>query len=269
MAQRLLIDSRPVWVKQYPEQARRVLLHAFDLLVRALGVDVLRPPPHQGGDVAKRIEKRRLDELRGLEVRVPEVLGEGRTMLVLSELGSSLSSALKRAVDVATADRLLEQARAALADVHRRGGYIGQPLPRNMTVSDDGIGFLDFEEDPREVMSLEEAQVRDWLVFAHGVAGYRRDGGAVPADLLARGLAEVEPAIAAGVRDAATRLSPLEACLRPFMARDSRLMASLNALTALLATTLGVAFVLAIDLLHDGDIDLIGLGFRFPFGGFS
>ncbi|MBN8482594.1 MAG: serine/threonine protein phosphatase [Xanthomonadales bacterium] len=264
MAQRLLIDSRPVWVKQYPEQARRVLLRALDLVARTLGVEALRPPPHHGGDIAKSIEKRRLDELRMLDVRVPEVLGEGRAMLVLSEIGSSLSSALKRAADAASAERLLELARAALVDVHRRGGYIGQPLPRNMTVSGDDIGFLDFEEDPREVMSLHDAQVRDWIVFAHGVAGYRRDGGSA---WLARGLADVDPDIAVGVRDAASHLRRLESWLRPFLTRDSRLLASLQALTGLLATTLGLALALAVDLLHDGEIDLIGFGIAL--GGFS
>ncbi len=58
---------------------------------------------------------------------------------------------------------------------HARGAYFGQPLPRNLTWDGDKVGFIDFEEDPLEVMDLSEAQARDWLMFGYGVAKYYAD----------------------------------------------------------------------------------------------
>jgi hypothetical protein len=89
-----------------------------------------------------------------------------------------------RDADDAGRDRLVKAAMATLADAHARGAYLGQPLPRNMTWDGENVGFLDFEEDPLEVMDLPTAQARDWLMFGYGVAKYYDHRGEVLQDLL-------------------------------------------------------------------------------------
>ena len=52
-----------------------------------------------------------------------------------------------------------------LLRVHAQGQYLSQCFARNIIVSRSFEGLIDFEDDPLEVMSLVEAQARDWLVY--------------------------------------------------------------------------------------------------------
>src|SRR5690606_41218191 len=88
---------------------------------------------------------------------------------------------------------------AASTDVHRRGGYLSQPWPRNLTVHEGGIGFLDFEEDPGEVMSLAHAQARDWLLFAYGTMRFYRDRPETLAGVLRRVLRHAQQDTVSGM----------------------------------------------------------------------
>ena len=107
-------------------------------------------------------------------MNVPDVLGTGHAALVIGDNGSSFNTCLRQA-DEAGRDRLVMAAMQAIAEAHARGAYFGQPLPRNLTWDGDKVGFIDFEEDPLEVMDLSEAQARDWLMFGYGVAKYYAD----------------------------------------------------------------------------------------------
>lgn len=188
MAELIVIDGRRAWLKQYAGGHRVLALAVLRLVSIRLGLDALRPPPHRGGDGARLIEARRLAELRSQDVNVPKVIGQGRAALVLSDNGRSLSSCLREADETAR-DALVARALAAIAEGHRHGAYFGQPLPRNMTYDGREIGFIDFEEDPLEVMDLEQAQARDWLMFGYGVAKYYGDRLDVLRWLLADALA--------------------------------------------------------------------------------
>ncbi|WP_242108131.1 serine/threonine protein phosphatase [Luteimonas aquatica] len=170
-----VIEGRRVWIKSYPDGGgRRFSLALLDGIARRLGLGALRPPPHRGGGQAKRIEARRLRELQAQGVPVPALLDEDAATLRLGDLGPSLASRLREAGgDPARQDALVRAAIAAIGAAHRRGAYFGQPVPRNIAVADDGrVGFLDFEEDPLEVMTLEQAQARDWVLFTFGIAPY-------------------------------------------------------------------------------------------------
>jgi hypothetical protein len=65
---------------------------------------------------------------------------------------------------------LWREAGDALARLHARGQYLSQGFARNIIVDTASqpprlAGAIDFEDNPLEVMSLPEAQVRDWLAF--------------------------------------------------------------------------------------------------------
>ena len=173
------------WLKRYQGGARRWRLALLNGVVRLLRVPALQASPPRAGDDLRQLEQRRLEALAAKGVHVPTILRSGPGELLLSDLGPTLAARLL-AGDTAERLRLLGETALAIAAVHRRQVCLGQPLGRNITVDDAGrIGFLDFEDDPLEVMTLAQAQCRDWLFLA---AGSLRHARSVPTAELSRAL---------------------------------------------------------------------------------
>lgn len=259
MVESFEVQGHAAWLKQYGDSRRVFRLGALARVTRWLALAPLRPPPRYTREQAKQVEIRRLQELRALGVRVPATLGEGEHSLMLSDIGPTLSSQLRKLKnDPAALDALTGRALQAIADAHRRGGYFGQPLPRNMTLSDDGIGFLDFEEDPLEVMTLAQAQARDWLMFAYGVARYYDGRREALAALLRQAMRDDPPTVSRHARQVGYRLH----WLVRFSCRLGRSARALgNAIFAIRSATsmLLVFTVLMMDWVSDGDLDLLRL----------
>ncbi|NYZ64024.1 serine/threonine protein phosphatase [Luteimonas deserti] len=258
----ITVSGREAWLKAYVDgDSRRFSLGLLDAIARGLDIDALRPPPHPGGSAARRIEARRIAELAAAGVHVPRVLGEGETTLLLSDLGPTLAARLRDADgDAAHIDALVARAIEAIADAHRRGTYFGQLVPRNITIDDAGrVGFIDFEEDPLDVMSLPQAQARDWLLFAFGAAKYYDGRTGVLADMLAPAL-QRQPEVAAH----AGRVGQLQGLARQLrrLGRSARHVAH-SILVVRAATVLPVALIVAVvwDLVEDGELELLQLLF--------
>jgi len=258
MVDPIVIEGQRAWLKQYGQGSRAFALGLLNFVARRFHLDALRPPPHRGGDAAKTTEARRLGELHAQGVNVPMVLGSGRATLVLGDNGQSFNTCLREA-DNAGRDRLVASAMHAIAAAHARGAYFGQPLPRNLTWDGENIGFIDFEEDPLEVMDLAQAQARDWLMFGYGVAKYYADR---PQDLQAM-MAEAMDGVQAPVREHAHAVTGrlqrfARASLK--MGRSARALAH-GILVVHGATTLGVLMVVAVcvDWFADGQLDILEL----------
>lgn len=262
---RAAIDGRQAWGKHYHDDnrmRRRIGLRALDTVARRLGVAALRPPPHRGGRHALAVEARRLRTLGEQGVRVPQVLSEDTDTLWLSDMGRTLASHLREARgNAARIDALTAAAAAAIAQAHRRGAYLGQPLPRNMTFGANGIGFLDFEEDPLEVMSLEQAQARDWVLFVFGMAKYYDRRPDALADLVSDIMREEPRAVGAHAHRVGERLRRFGLAIR-WLGRSARTVAH-SILVIHAATTWMVALValVLIDLVSDGDLDIVRILF--------
>ncbi|MFK3649992.1 phosphotransferase [Lysobacter enzymogenes] len=257
MVTRLNLQGRTAWLKSYGGGSRRLRLRALDLTARRLGVPSLRPPPHRVGAAARQTEQRRLRELAAVDVRVPRILGEGDTYLLLSDIGETLSARLRRS-SPQQAYRLVTQAAHTLAQVHARGGYIGQPLARNLTVDAHGrIGFIDFEEDPAEVMSVQQAQIRDWLIFAAGASRYFRDPDQELSAIIAESLRGGAEEVRRGVGDAADRLGFVQSLSRWLGRRARGLGGAVQALrrAAWLWMLAAVLIGLGVDFAPDRDFD--------------
>jgi len=256
MVQKLLVGGRDAWLKSYGGQprARRAVNKVWNALAGGLGAAPLRSPPSHGGERAKQVEMRRIGELRASGVLVPEVLGEGPGTLLLSDIGPSLSSRLKSAADASQTDELVHRTVAEMVAAHRRGAYFGQAFARNITVAPDGrIGFIDFEEDPLEVMPLRDAQARDWVMFAAGVSRYFEGRDDALAGMMERSQPHVADDVADEVRHLASRLGFLHGCTRHMGQRARALgMAVLSLRKGFGMLILG----LLIDLIHDGDLDI-------------
>ena len=262
MIEPIRVAGSSAWLKRYGHAgARRFRLAALDLFARRLELSPLRPPPHHAGRAALAVERRRLDALRARGVRVPEVLGVGENALLLSDIGPTLASRMREAAnDPVALDALTLQAIDAIGAGHARGAHFGQPWPRNLTVGEDGVGFLDFEEDPCEVMPLHDAQARDWVFFTYGAARYYRGRRAALASLGGDALARLRANVATTARQVGERLEPLARVAGRVRHPASRTVArAIRTLRTAAPLLLAMAIVLGLDLVHDGEIDLFEL----------
>jgi hypothetical protein len=63
---------------------------------------------------------------------------------------------------------------SGIKQLHIKGQYLSQGFVRNiLKIKDsDEVGFIDFEDDPLDVLSLEQAQARDLLIFVNSTARF-------------------------------------------------------------------------------------------------
>ncbi len=138
--------------------------HVLNTFAWMAGVPYLKAVTVHGGARSQAIEIGRLRALRQAGLAVPEVHHVAADYFVMSYLGSNdLARALRE--QGSEAFDLWMAAMDHLLQVHAAGQYLSQCFARNIIVSDTFRGMIDFEDDPLEVMTLEQAQARDWLIF--------------------------------------------------------------------------------------------------------
>ena len=154
----------PVIVKAQRPARPAIAALALQLLAGLVRSPEIRPVPAPGGAQGQAIELRRLAALGEAGVRVPRVVHVDREFFVMERLaGRSLAQRLDaRPADAAA---LWEQGLRFLRGVHARGQCLSQASARNLIVTPEGLAAIDFEDDPLQVLTLEEAQVRDWLLY--------------------------------------------------------------------------------------------------------
>ena len=159
-----------VLVKGQRAERHPALYRLFlNVAARLTGVPFLKDVPKHGGARTQQVEVARLRALHEAGARVPRVLHEGPDHFVMQWLGGDhLGTLLQAGHPHAVA--LWREAGDALVRLHARGQYLSQACARNLIVDTDSqpprlAGAIDFEDDPLEVMSLPEAQARDWLNF--------------------------------------------------------------------------------------------------------
>lgn len=146
--------------------ARYKLLNLIAAILRA---PFLKAAPAWGGARAQEVEVTRLQTLKSCDLPVPEILHVDSEFFVMKALGESdlahtILTEPKRAYDAWLRGGTL------LLQVHSRSQYLSQAFARNFLLHEDELGLIDFEDDPLEVMSLAEAQARDWLAYLHSTA---------------------------------------------------------------------------------------------------
>ena len=183
--------------------------HAVNALAGLVAPRLLRAVPAPGGARAQAIEVRRLTALAAAGVRVPEILHVDPAFIVIRHLeGPSLVQAIEAGGPAGLA--AWQGGLEALVEVHARGGYLSQAFARNFIVTSDGLAMIDFEDDPLEAMTLDEAQSRDWLAYLHSTVWLLdRDSPEVRAGFAARLAEERSP-----VRDLVTAAGRRLAFLR-------------------------------------------------------
>jgi tRNA A-37 threonylcarbamoyl transferase component Bud32 len=141
----------------------------LNVLAMFLRVPMMQAVPVYGGARSQEVELRRLAALAAAGAPVPRVLHVGQDYFVMSYLGAShLAGQLKGRGFAAFA--LWREAAEQIVKVHAGGQYLSQCFGRNVIVDRSApepvfAGLIDFEDDPADVMSVQDAQVRDWLIF--------------------------------------------------------------------------------------------------------
>lgn len=169
-------QNQMFWLKKQAPARGYWRYKALNLFSRLAGIPLIKSVPQYGGQTALNTEARRITSLASKGIVVPELLIQQPGFLLLSHLGDSLiiqfkdpntSQGRKRA--------LLTACLQAINSVHQKNQHLSQAFVRNMVqVSEEPliIGFIDFEDDPKTVMSLPEAQARDLLLFVDSVARF-------------------------------------------------------------------------------------------------
>lgn len=188
LARHVLPDGRRAWLKRAGARHGMAGYRALGAAARLLGLRVLTPVPNRGGQAAIAIEVRRLRELAGRGVRVPQVLAAQAGGFLMADLGAgsaptpSLAEELQAAVPAGAVAVLApwRQGLEALAEVHARGACLSQAFARNLVRCPDGaVACIDFEDDPAAVLPLALCQLRDALCYAHSTALPLQQAGAL------------------------------------------------------------------------------------------
>lgn len=164
-------QGHPAWLKlsvPQPPAWRYQLLAGMARLLRQPAMQPVRP---HGGACGIRNEADRLNALAGANLRVPQLLAYADHWLLISDLGHTTLESLIRHADPDTQLEHWQRGAAYIRQVHRAGQYLSQAFARNLVWSpEQGLGAIDFEDDPISTMTLAQAQIRDWLPYFFSTA---------------------------------------------------------------------------------------------------
>lgn len=163
------------WLKKTAPARGVFRYHALNLFSWVLRLPLLKAVPQPGGELAIANELQRLTALKDAGVLVPEVLAHDKNWLLIEDIGQSIVKVMKQP-DTPQLERqvLFQQCLDAIKTLHHNKQYLSQGFVRNMLLSEttQQVAFIDFEDDPLEVMSLVEAQARDLLLLVNSTARF-------------------------------------------------------------------------------------------------
>ncbi|GHG66929.1 hypothetical protein GCM10010919_15190 [Alishewanella longhuensis] len=167
----ILWQDNKVWVKQQEHAAPKWLQLASHAIAALSSNPLYFPSAESGAPLEREAVRLKLMHVKGF--RVPEVLLATPNYLVLSDVGPSLKYWLtKSTISVNERRHILLEAAAALAQLHQNRYWHGRPALRDLCWDGKQIGFIDFEEDPHQMLSIDQCMVRDLLIFVHGLYRY-------------------------------------------------------------------------------------------------
>lgn len=202
----LSLDQQRVIIKRQESRARPFGYSALNFAAKLLQQPLLCAVPAYGGAAGQATEVRRLQALRAAGVNVPQVLHVATHWIALSHAGeTSVDALLQHQPEQQLA--VWEKTLAAILEVHRKGQMLSQAFARNMHHHDGQIIFIDFEDDPAEVLTLALAQARDWLLYLHSTAHLMHASASELAPRLLQWIAQDDAAVQAQVFSSARGLS--------------------------------------------------------------
>jgi len=161
-------DGRKVWIKRYDVERPRLSRRLHARLSPLLPQPFLRASPLRPCEDMVMQEVRKTYAFHQAGLPVAPIIAIAGCGMMLEDVHETIEQRLKylRSKDAIGHDNLLIQCGEALGQAHGQDLVHGRPHLRDMFLSEESIGFFDFEEEPEAVMSRAQAQARDaWLLF--------------------------------------------------------------------------------------------------------
>lgn len=165
--ERIPYQNGYAWVK-HACYSKKTFWHRLQrILSYFIPLSILRPTVSLGGESALSHEINQLRKFKEYGLVVPHILEEFPDKIILSDIGLTLKEHLQKETSIEGRLLLLKNASRTLAEMHNLGLYHGRPHIKDIVYQPDTkqIGFLDLEENPLSVMSLNDAQDRDFWLF--------------------------------------------------------------------------------------------------------
>lgn len=163
------------WLKKAAPARGVFRYHALNLFSWLLRLPLLKAVPQPGGAQAVATEVNRLEQLTSAGITVPSVVAKSTDWLLINDVGVSIIKIMKQpSTTQSTQQQLFQMCLDAIKLLHQQGQYLSQGFIRNMlwVKAEDKVAFIDFEDDPLEVMTLAEAQARDLLLLVNSTARF-------------------------------------------------------------------------------------------------
>lgn len=163
-------NGQRVWIKHYDLEPLALAKRLHSFVSPVLFPALLRAPAPAFGAGGVARESAKIAAFRAAGFGAPVILHQSGSMMILSDLGTSLWD-IALGMDAEPRRGLLRKTFEAVGLVHQAGLVHGRPHLRDMALNDEEIAFFDFEEEPELVMPLADAQARDiWLLMLPVVA---------------------------------------------------------------------------------------------------
>jgi len=181
----VLKQGQIVWIKTPSQPRLRLLYTITNRIMVWLNMPYFQAPPHAGapgGKASLQIEKDMLMRLKAANLPVPEIVASTDGWLALSSTGEENLDVILGHLPIDERLLLWQQAATEIARVHGKKCCLSQCFARNIMLAKKqdspqentspsyNFYFLDFEEDPTAIMTLAQAQARDWAMFLHSTA---------------------------------------------------------------------------------------------------
>lgn len=212
-------DGTPYIVKFARQEPGRTWRETCSALFSSLLFKVwINPNKLRLGGIA--FEAQRLRHLKKQGIAVPNVLILTPEYLVMSHTGESVQDRLSRTNN---SPALLHSIVDALVDLHTRKQWHGGAQIRNLTVQDQKIYRIDFEENTGNAMPLHLAQAYDVLLCFNSLLHYLHDDLDTGSSLLSQYLRLApDPLVLQALQRVNGHLQRLQRLLLPLMTRKLR-----------------------------------------------
>lgn len=230
--ERRVVDGDPIWVKDFDQESPSKWHGVQKALLLVTRLPLVAPVPSHAGRRGADAEINAIRRFRAAGAYVPDIVWAEGARVALSDIGETLRDLERRKGERAIRVPAAVAARE-LGQLHGQSLVHGRPILRNLTWTDRRIGFLDFEEQPLEVMPIEAAQARDILLFLMSIG--RRGDPALLSDLASILAKAMTPAAATELRRVLRLGRPLTGPLGRVLTRSGNrdVIGLTRALTAL------------------------------------
>jgi tRNA A-37 threonylcarbamoyl transferase component Bud32 len=209
-------NAQRVWHKRYEDERSSLLRLLQCAAASALSLEWLRPTCVASALQLTATEKRFIQRLQSRSVRAPQIVSESENSLTLGDLGPTLSALCKNESDPARRLHYIKNALQAISEVHQKDLCLNQSFARNICIENGEVGFIDFECDPLEVMSLSAAQARDIIYFVYSTARFVEDDAVVYESMLQKAISSENLEVKKVLEAAFKKLSVMAGFVRLF-----------------------------------------------------